>query len=83
MLRLIQQLLVQEGRSPEQFISLNVEDYSLGRLRDPDRQADAQNDAEILCGRPWARSSNHRRRACTNPRGTGDYRGLRGAETRI
>lgn len=37
MLRLIQRRLVEEGRKPEQFISLNFEDYSLTPLHDPDK----------------------------------------------
>lgn len=37
MLRLIQRRLIHEGRKPEQFISLNFEDYSLTGLHDPKR----------------------------------------------
>ncbi|MBT1161370.1 MULTISPECIES: ATP-binding protein [Bifidobacterium] len=36
MLRLIQQRLISEGRTPDQFISLNFEDYSLTKYHDPD-----------------------------------------------
>lgn len=37
MLRLIQQRLLAEGRKPEQFVSLNFEDYSLSPLHNPDK----------------------------------------------
>lgn len=37
MLRLIQRRLVERGRDPRQFISLNFEDYALTPLHDPDK----------------------------------------------
>ena len=37
MLQLIQEHLIQHGRNPDQFITLNFEDYALSSLHDPDK----------------------------------------------
>lgn len=54
MLRLIQRRLIERGRSEDQFISLNFEDYALRELHDPDKLYPYLLDRmERIDGRPY------------------------------